>query len=67
MSFFRIVPKDSGKGVKKKSIGYRLSGPCSHRDEVVKRADEIVAALNAGWIPAKKSEKFQPNKQITQP
>jgi hypothetical protein len=60
VSFFRIVPKSSGKGDKKKSIGYRLSGPCLHRDDVVKRANEIVAALDAGWVPSKKSEKFQP-------
>lgn len=62
MSFFRIVPKSNGKGTKKESIGYRLSGPSSRRDEVVKRADEIVAALDAGWIPSKKSEKFSPDK-----
>jgi hypothetical protein len=61
VSFFRIVPKSSGKGTKAESIGYRLSGPCLHRDDVVKRANEIVAALDAGWVPPKKSEKFRPN------
>jgi hypothetical protein len=67
VSFFRIVPKSSGKGTKKESIGYRLSGPCSHRDDVVKRADDIVAALNDGWTPTKKSEKFRPNAKRIHP
>jgi hypothetical protein len=68
VSFFRIVPKLNGKGTKKESIGYRLSGPCSHRNDVVKRADDIVAALNDGWTPTKKSEKFLPNdKDLARP
>ena len=58
MSFFLIVPRANGKGTKGKSIGYRLSGPCTHRDEVAKRADEIVEKLNDGWVPPKKSERF---------
>ncbi len=61
MSFQRIVPKANGKGTKYQSVGYRLSGPCLHRDAVVKRADEIVAALDAGWVPTKKSESWKPN------
>jgi hypothetical protein len=56
VSFYRLVPKAGGKGMKKKSVGYRLSGPCTNRDEMVKRAEKIVADLDAGWVPTKKSE-----------
>lgn len=59
VSFQKIVPKASGKGTKFQPVGYRLSGPCSRRDDVIARAEEIVAALDAGWVPTKKSETFK--------
>jgi len=60
MSFFRIVPKASGKGTKAQSIGLRLKGPASHRDAVVAHADSLVALLDSGWVPEKKYYTFKP-------
>jgi len=59
MSFQRIVPKASGNGTKMVPVGFRLSGPSSKREEVIKRAEEIVAMLDAGWTPTKKSESWK--------
>lgn len=60
MSFQRVVPKSSGRGTKMVPVHYRLSGPTSHRDEVIARAEQIVAELDAGWVPEKKSETWKP-------
>ena len=62
ISFFEIVPKPNGKGTKKVSVGYRLSGQSTMRAAMVMRAEEIVGQLNDGWKPAKKSEKLKSQK-----
>lgn len=63
MSFFEWVFTSDRKKLKKRPVGYSLSGPCALRGEVVQRADQIVKDLDSGWKPTKKTETYPKKKQ----
>jgi hypothetical protein len=59
IGFFQLVPRKSGKGMKRGRVIYRLYGPCNQRDRMFARAEQIVQMLDSGWNPGKKSERLK--------